>query len=1030
MIGLVRRRASRSSLVAALVATSASCAHATPALLAPHAASVAKKEGAALFALPGNVVAPFVIAGAPNDVVRGRVRFHLDPDGGATRARTLTREPTTAAMSLPAWLGGGVALVSDGGLSILDGSVLRPIVRGAIMYPSIGAHELWARARSASSGDWLRIDLSSAKPKITYDAPPIAAPILTTFAAPGSALAGRVVTAGPEFTSPKIAFAIVELLGPIATHDGGDTWAPLDHDAISTAFPGGSGPTRVLRESYGAALANDERMVPLSPTGQLGAPIVLGKSHDVTPDSTSIRFETSLLRGVVQPDGDVLVSDGGRLSIESIDPPRVLRVSRPNELTRCDLRPTTAPGALALAVCTRHDDGPVAAGAQLVVGPVVEGVGGLHVVPERVFPFPSAFRFAGSGALAVAGSCNGNEAGGNDLRYVAKVCVRDEQGAWHESVLAGVTGRIALTPLLDGGVVVARDDKYGLELLSLPRDAISTTLPVRFRVDAPPMVQHRELIELDEIAAGKLVVWRKAQSALEGMSFELGPGKLKMVARNNGTLLEDGMFGVYGDHAMIAKSHPAPKGTIAGEPRFVVDSLTILTDAGAHWPRADWPEAARILESPSAGGRLECGALGCKVFGWARVGWQTHVSSYDEIVDLSSATELPPPKDPPSKSTTLSASCVALSPPSPIDAAKVPFDRGPTFPFARAALLGGVEPKVATGQILVVSPLQNYASRSPAVRGGLFAWGPQLGAWNDLSRVFARFSSDLDPIGTVHETVPVVAPFADRDAAQRLSLYAAAYALGPGRIFVSACESSRCFFFRAVDGMPLERIDLSSVGEIQAIHNARELGGTLLVVGMATAHETSKVSGKSFESRPFAALVSGNGVTSSFFSRASGGPDANVVATLDPVRGRFGLELTSPLPTWTGGATYVLPLDAGAHASGAFESLFTAHSEIGMPKDPCSLVASGWDRGEQNRRRTVLLRIGAGEQIAITSEGATIRERLTSSGACLDRFTIYGDRAAFQLDPSTGHAVYVAVDANFAAGKKQELTCKVSWQLD
>ena len=99
-------------------------------------------EGAVLLAHPGGGVRALVAAGAPAEVVRGRVRWHVDSDGGATRAREVTRDSssTQTAFALPPWLGGGVAILGQEGLSVAPrAGILRAIVSGALTNPSIGA---------------------------------------------------------------------------------------------------------------------------------------------------------------------------------------------------------------------------------------------------------------------------------------------------------------------------------------------------------------------------------------------------------------------------------------------------------------------------------------------------------------------------------------------------------------------------------------------------------------------------------------------------------------------------------------------------------------------------------------------------------------------------------------------------------------------------------------------------------------------------------------------------------------------------
>ena len=1035
---------SRTWSLFALTLLIAGCGGAPVAAIATVASAPARKPGAILLALPGAAGArpsASLVSGAAHDVIRGRVRWHLDDDGGATRAREVTREPIRHALALPAWLGSGIALVSDSGLATVSSAgVIRPIVRGEIGAMSIGATALWARAREG--GDWLRIDLApNAAPNlasnaasIAFEPPPIAAPIHAGIAD------GHALSAGPEFISPKVGFAIVDLLGPIFTRDGGDTWTPLDRDAVATAFPLPGGPTRLLREPSGLFLASEAAAAPLSPSGQIGAPSPIDKTHDAPPDVGAIRLETAAVRGVALDDGDVLVSDGARLALASLDPVRVLRASRQSELMRCELRVLPSPRApvaagapepLALAVCAAHDESPSSSGSQLVVGTVVDGASGLRVVAEKSFAFPSAFQLTSVGAVAVAGACVGSEAGGPDLRFVAKVCVRDRAGEWHDVSLPATTGRLAVVPRLDGGVLVAREDPaLGTVLLALPAGASPGATPIRLSLESVAIKSKKELLALDEIASGRFALWRKIGALLEPTVIEVGKdGAPRILARPSPRVLEDGsVIGIDGAHAMVAtwtrgKAAKLPKGAppaIVADPSARITGLVISYDAGAKWVDASWPEEAPLLDLPTSE-RLDCGALGCRMFGWARVGWDAAVASHDELIDRAAAPELPTASSPPTRAGAISVRCSTALVAASFDPHKVP-TLGSVSAIASPAL-GYPPPSVGAGQSLQITPF------SPgAVRGGVFAWGPTSGEWRDLARVQLRFASDFDPIGVVNETVPVAAPFADRVGSLRPMV--TAYALGPGRILVTIGDFAKPIggVYRVSAGAPLERIDLSSLGDLVQITNARELGGTLLIVGLAVPHETKLKS--AYDAPPFAALISSSGIVSQTFARATMSNEGGLVATSDPGRGRFGLSVRSPLPTWQGGSVYALPIQPDGKPMGSFEKLVAGASDLARPTAACSPTISAWDRGEQNQSRTLHLSIDGKPATLLVGYGTVLRERLSATEACLDRLTVIGAHAAFQLDPASGRAVLLAIDdKDDKVGHKTELqSCAVEWE--
>lgn len=985
-----------------------------------------------MLASPGRGAFPFAIAGAPLDVVRGRVRWHVDADGGATRLRIVTHDPSTTAAHMPTWLGGGLALIGDAGVTIVDAAGSpHPLLRGAVTSPSIGAHELWLRAHGAGEGDWLRVEGSASglSNKAVYVPPPIAAPILAAWSAsPPHALVGRPLTTGPEFVSPKFAFAIVDLLGPIATADAGDTWRPLDPSPIAAAL-GPTGATRIVRTSNAVALANDQLLAPLSPTGQLGAPSSTIDLREPIPDVAAIRLESAILGGVPLDDGRVLVADAGRLATAMLDPLRVTTVARSNDLTHCELRAapkiTGAPDeekAIAVAACTRHDE-EANAGAQLVVGTIGEGPHGMQVVPERVSPLPTAFRFSATGAIVVAGACSSADAGGTDFTFASKVCVRDGAGKWRESVLAGVSSRIDVVPRIDGGLVVARTDaSKNLELVSVPAAATMSTVPTRLRIDVEPSTVSRLLVSIDEVSPGRVVVWRRVGDALEGVTVSTDGGALKIVSRSPAMMIEDdvyGAFGTFADHAMLAAIEKDADG------KRHVGALKVTRDAGVHWEKADWPESASALDMQPAD-RFECGPLGCRLFGWTRVGWQRVVASIDEVVDLSGAPELPPPALPPERATTLHARCIETAAPTPFDPAKVPVDH-PVSPWGwqaidKSALLGLPEPKMAPGFTLDMAALGRGA-----VRGAVLAWGPTNGSWESLGRMVVRFTTDLDPIGVAHESAPIASPFADRASFQRARMGSGftAYALSARRVLLVDCELNRCArFWRVAVGQTPETIDLSSAGDIENVVNARELGDTLMIAGVTIRHEKA-VADKAQrfpEPVPFVALVSPSGTVTTTFARAKGTGESGALATVDLARGRFGLAVSSSLPTWEGGSLYVLPIRSDATPGGAFEALGPAPTDVSKPEHACSSTSAGWDRGDTARTRAIEIETATGTT-RIAGQGATIRERVSASGACLDRFTLLSSSSAVQLDPASGEAIWLAISADGKTATKHRYAC-------
>lgn len=956
-----------------------------------------RPTGATLLAQPGPGLA---YAPTAVDVVRGRVRYHLDADGGATRARDVLAESVAQAVALPPALGGGLALIGDAGIAIAT-STLKPIVRGSLTAVSAGVGELWARERGTT--DWVRIDL--VRGRATHEPPPIAAPILTTWSVMG-ATSGKPQTTGPEFATATFALAIVDLLGPVLTRDGGQTWSPLDAAAVRAAFPVGA-PNRVLRDGTTLLLGSDDRLVPVSSSGALGAPVV-GPPVALIPDNAALRIEQLAPFGVPLPlpNEDVLIADGSRLGILELEPVRVVHATRAPEITRCDLSPSKSD--LALAACLRHQDG---LGSQLAVGTIVDA-SSPRFVADKTFPYGTAHRFSATSAVVVAASCAGTNDGGIDLLAASRLCVRDSAGKWGEVAVSSVSARRHVLPRADGGVLIVRDDEGArTEILSLPRGAGPTTTPLRLRLDTPT----RDIVSIDEISPGRFRLWRRSALDLRALTIEVSDTAVQLGKESPRVILDaSASVGTYGDRAMIASLVVQPK-----EPARLEASIT--TDGGRTWSLHALPENVRPLDASVSGRRIECGAAGCRLFGWTRIGWHPVVSSHDRIVTLEEAPVLAATPTTVTRAKKILAKCSSLAAPLTVTSAAVPV-AGPSYPQQpNDVLLGLPLPKLGKDQ---AHALTAFTSRN--VRGGFVTVGPLNGPWADKARSFARFASDLDPLGTVYESQTFVAPFADRFAAQ-MAWGAArqfdAFAIGPGRLLAINCLYGRCEVQRLAANAPPERVDLGGVAMVRFI-NAREAGGTLAILGTGVRRELA-ASGRVVDPIPFVAIIDARGTTVSYFARAD---DTALSLTVDPTRGVFGVRSSSRVPSWTEGTSYVLPLGISGSPAGAFEKLVAPTAEISRPTKACGPSAVGWDEADIAQTRVLHVRIDGAEPLVLAALGGALRTRVSSSSVCLDRVTALSRGASFQLDTASGRATLFALETDGKSGKRSELMCSLEWE--
>lgn len=930
---------------------------------------------------------PLPFAVGANDVIRGRVRYHLDADG-ALRLRDVLAETTAQAIPLPPVFGGGVALVAEQGVAIASSS-LRPIVRASLSAITVGARELWARERATS--DWVRIDVLGGR--ATRELSPIAAPILTTWSTMG-ATAGRPNAVGPEFATPTFAVAILDLLGPVLTRDAGQTWSPIDSATLRGAFPLNL-PARVLRDGTTLLLVSEDRTVPVLSSGALGAPLTSLTTNTV-PDSAALRLELVAPFGVPLPSGALLVADGPRLGVVELDPVRVSQVVRAPEYTRCEIAPSHTD--LAIAACVRHHEG---LGAQLAIGAVG---GDLRLSIERTFAFGTDHRISVSSATVVAATCAGTSEGGIDLLNATKYCVRDRDGHFGDLAIPALLGRRRVIGLASGGLAVLREDASGRgEISVFSRASVASSVPLRLRLDAPP----RDVIAFDETAPGRLQVWRRSPIDLRSFTIDVGEKKLHVANEARTVLQSNAIIGTHGDHAMIAAMTPTNK-----------VEASITTDGGRTWSMRAWPEDVRPLDGGVSGRRVECGAAGCRLFGWTRIGWQPIVTSHDRVVTFEDAPPLAAMPTPVTRARTIVATCHSLSAAQPVAATVVPI-ASPAYPQqANDVLLGLPPPKVPKDFVQVLTP---FSGRQ--VRGGFVNVGPTIGVWTDKARAAIRFASDFDPLGTVHESATFNSPFPDRVAAQ-LSWgtlrQVDAFPLGPGRILSVVCFLSKCEVHRVTANAPPQKIDIPGLALARFI-NARELGDTLAILATGARPEAS---GRMSDAMPFIALIDPHGTTVSFFARSD---DTRLTLTVDRTRGVFAIRSSTPVPSWTDGTSYVLPLGIDGRPAGAFEKLIAPSVEISRPTSACGVSAPGWDEADIAQARTLSLRIDGAEPILLPALGGAIRSRLSSSSVCIDRLTALSRAASFQLDPATGRATYYALDAAGKTGKRSELACTIDW---
>lgn len=936
--------------------------------------------------------ASFVVTGDKHTVVLGRVRYHVDDDGGATRLRTAIDTPATLAVAVPAHLGGGTLLVGGDVMYRARDAQITPVVRGGLVAPSFLAKELVARLRTTQ--DWVALSLDGAPPR--FVTPPLAAPILPPLpTSPLGAQEGRPSTPGPELVTATSGIALVPVLGPVITHDGGATFTPL------VGRPPRFWPTRVTHDAQGGLLLTDDvAALPVTTSGSVGPLRALGP-RALPPKVATLALEQSVVDGVALPDGRILIADGETLAVVQREPLRVLRVANPPDVTSCILRAAPAP-SLAVAVCRRFHE---LRGDHVVVGTVEDDPTGLRLSVERIFPAGTGTRVSSRGAVAVAGTCAGHSDNQN-LFTATRYCVRTPKGVFRDVTAVATLGdRLQAIPHDDGSLSFVRAFPEGAK--GSPGAYVLSRADGQIVAEVQPFTKGKsrpELLAVDTGPDGRVVVWTRAEGRLRSALVEMGTGS---VERHESLLPTDASVGVFAAHALVAS---VPEGVLVG---------LSSDDGGAKFLPVDLGPKTRPLDLSGFGRRVECGPLGCRLFGWTRLGWERALASTDTLVGAEGAPPLPKPPDPPKRATRLRATCTTLTS-AQVDPAEVP--QQTPWPAARDALLGLPEPKPAKGQSLALLPFVRGS-----VRGGFVTVGPTPpGAYGETGRTVARFATDFDPIGVVHESSASIAPYVDGNQASLPALHA--YALGPGRALAAHCSwslANRCAMFRLTAGAPLEPLPSPPGLTVQQIFNAREIGGTLLVVGTAYRNDV-KPSTWGYEATGFAGTF-GGGAWSVLTFAAPGAEDA--IATTDTTHGRFGLFVASKVPTFLGGSAYALALDGSAVPGAGFEPLAGAVPELLRASGSCSSTLTAWDRGDTMvRDRPLEVVVDGLAEPALVSESGVLRSRVHGKGACLERLTSFATNAAFQWDASTGRAVLLRAAVPPMKAIRRTLSCSVEFR--
>jgi hypothetical protein len=940
------------------------------------------------------------IAGAPGWLVRGRVRWHLDDDGGATRSPEVIGPELKSAFAVAPHLGGGVVMLTDSTLFFAPtaDAPARALVGRNAMARETG-NTLFASLTNGAEGligvgsDGAVVRIEPRAPRVIpiddamVDA--IAAPIVATpptagFAGGkgGATIIGDAASGGPEFASREVGYALVELLGVLRTSDGGKNWAPLDAERLSSTLAGAS-PSRLIRTTNGVGVLARPPLGPdlLATLGAGSTPTSVGRADraraPAIPEVLWPDVEGALPYGVRQPDDTIVVFSGRTFARVQLDPLRVVDALTPTgDLGDCRLRPS--PHALALALCTSFEGAP-----RQVIGLLhVEG-GRLRWSLERTLPLGVPTSLSPTGAVLFAEPC---ERGGGDAATAG--CVRAVDGSLHVARLGPARVRELLTPLADGRLLAMR--AQGAEsgpretTLVLERDGRPDAPPVHFalHVGAAPS-------SFGEHVPGEVALWSREGTSLHRTRIDVRATTPRVLASRVDLLKPTTKVGAFGGHALLLELAPAAK----GEPSALASLAQVAIDDAAPTTLA-WPLSAKAIETREAADP-SCGREGCRMLGWSRVGWSPRWRAVDRVAEAQGALPLPPSPPTPAPLRAIYASCRRAGP-----MLSLPRERSPASTLSlgfgdlsAVTSLGGPLPALAPGETR-----QAFAFATPGMRGGLTLVRARTSATTPLHDFVFRWVSDLDRPSTINESRAMSMP---ELALTPWGTQLTGVALGPHRLLAVIRSTSwgarGPMLYRLVDGAPPAAVTLPVEG-VTSIDGALERNGRLVILGRR---------GSGDGSRPFIAIEGDSGFRTETFGPIGGRELFESIArrrsplflAADRERDAFGIAL----PARGGRATWLLPLDGDGVPQAGFVRLPDLDPLIAGATKACDPRAPGWSVPFETRPIRLFVRVGDEPMRNPTIETVTVRVRHDErGGSCLESLSASGVGFAFAVSAWTG----------------------------
>jgi hypothetical protein len=777
----------------------------------------------------------------------GRLRVAVHESGLVERGRELFPAGVVEVVDLPTRLGGGFVFYQSGPRGTMlwrARSWTGPLTPLATLGRTVtdvvpGFDRLYLRGRYNSL-----LALDAEDGRLTSNGP---LPLAASFGALGFVDGWRAVVEA-------------DLLGPLATYDGGNTWHEIPEvDELRSVFVDDDevflvtedGRVRLDAEGRTMRVQNDERGDLIADTEEvvLPQPLALGD----TP------LRVALARGVPDSAHTVLAIARGKLARIALPEGRIVALvegALPDDLASCQgIRLGDSLGF----VCT-GERGPTT---------VLRLEPPLGLAEVRRFDEPRFVASSGNGQLVVRGACGSDHSLPRDVvefrskttsapgpttvteSATRRYCVLDAGRSEREIAIKGEIGVERVVGLRDGRTAVVVPPRPGADgsVHVLPMTSVK---PVALAIPEEPALAARVAREglwlegMWEAEGGGLGGWVEAGGRVLGVTVGLD-GRVSL-----GALVDAPARGLFSEERALV---------------LVGDTAHESLDGGRSWSRFTLPPLPSAANVTVAG----CTAVGCVLPGWTRMGWGSSDSQQrfvdapeppSRVAPLEVPPSLPlrctvrPSRAAPRRPAVPKAAAPAWKPPAsaarpgvtgppaptaarPAASARAPSARGAPATGVAAgrpplpSSLPGVAPKAAPPSKATDDPAArgwvDFVETAPPVlgpgeigvgkptfsstssRAHVYAWGPKATSWSKAGWWQIRFEDRFAATDAVRSTARGRSPWPDLDGA--LELFGARPTAGfsqwhavrdPGgrAALVTVCRAnaSPCELFSAVEG--------------------------------------------------------------------------------------------------------------------------------------------------------------------------------------------------------------------------------------